>query len=50
MPAVTDLLEPYELFKERLTLEAFKTKVESLKEKKWNFTRASLLYLQAQKM
>lgn len=39
----------YEAFKDRLTLETFKTKVDVLGKKKWDFVRASLLYLQALK-
>jgi len=44
-----DLERAYEPFKDRLTLEDFKTKVDALNKKKWDFIRAILLYKQAMK-
>jgi hypothetical protein len=39
----------YKPFKNEMAFKDFKTKVEALNEKKWNFTRASSLYQQALK-
>jgi hypothetical protein len=42
--------QTYEIFKDRLTFEDFKTKVEALStKKKWKFVRAGLLFQQALK-
>ena len=41
--------EIYEIFRDRLTLEEFKTKVDALGTKKWKFVRAGLLCQQALK-
>jgi len=43
------LKKAYKPFKNQLTFTAFKTKVDALNEKKWNFVRATFLYQQALK-
>jgi hypothetical protein len=43
------LKKAYKPFKNQLTFTDFKTKVDALNEKKWNFVRASFLYQQALK-
>jgi hypothetical protein len=43
------LKKAYKPFKNQLTFQVFKTKVEALNKKKWNFVRASFLYQQALK-
>ena len=45
----TVLNESYSIFKEKITFDDFKGKLDSLKIDKWNFVRAVLLYNQAVK-
>jgi hypothetical protein len=43
------LKKAYKPFKNQFTFTVFKTKVDALNKKKWNFVRASFLYQQALK-
>ena len=43
------LKKAYKPFKDQFAFNVFKTKIEALNKKKWNFVRASFLYQQALK-
>jgi hypothetical protein len=50
IPRQTDpLKKAYKPFKNEMAFKDFKTRVEALSKKKWNFVRASFLYQQALK-